>query len=506
MDIKEFIKQYNNLNKDNLYLDEPISIDYLLELFSEYNNDYLALGEISKAYKFAEAQHSIQKRDSGEPYIIHPLSVAIILAHMHADKDTICAGLLHDVIEDTGTTKLNVGMMFNANIAKLVENVSNLELDEFNHVHKMENIAYIRKLITSSGLDLETLIIKLADKLHNMRTLEHKKVTKRRSTALETLELFTPLAYRIGAYNIKNELEDLSLKYINEKYYLVTKDKLNDILEKRKTDICHLYIQLDEILKSFNIQHEIRCSLKNIYGIYKEKNIRLNNLHDLISLQILVDDEEKCYEVLKIINLFFKVHEKENKDFIKNPKANMYRSLHTTIFDNSCNYVQLQIRTLNMDKAANYGFAACWDLSGPFAKQAMSKGIYKNFSKPIHAIDRTCEDNYEFLKQIKNELLMENNIEVYTPTNEAIELPYGATVIDFAYQIHSHIGDSIDYAIINGKNVSAYTQLNDGDKVEIITSAYSNPTEEWFQYSITARAHKKIKEYLRGEKIKVLKK
>lgn len=505
MDVKEFIKQYNCLNIDS-YQNEPVSIDYLLDLFSEYNSDFLALGEIYKAYKFAEALHSDQKRDSGEPYIIHPLSVAIILAHMHADKDTICAGLLHDVIEDTDTTKSNIGMLFNGNIAKLVENVSKLELDEFNNIHKMDNSAYIRKLITSSGLDLETLIIKLADKLHNMRTLDHKKPVKRRSTALETLELFTPLAYRIGSYNIKNELEDLSLKYINEKYYTNTKNKLDEILENRKKDVCHLYVELDEILKSFDINHEIKCSLKNIYGIYKEKNTRLNNLHDLISLQVLVNDIDKCYEVSKIVDSFFRVYEKENKDFIKNPKANMYQSLHKTIYDNSSNYIQLQIRTRNMDKAANYGFAACWDLSGPYAKQDMTKGINKNFSKPIHAIDRMYEDDIEFLKHVKNELLRENNIVVYTPTNEAIELPYGATTIDFAYQIHTDIGNRIDYAIINGEQDILYTQLNDGDVVEIVTSELAYPNDEWLQYIVTTRAYKKINEYLKGEKNKILRK
>ena len=512
MNLKEVYSMYDSLIRGSNNQDNA-SCDYLLELFSGYNEDFHALDEIEKAYNFAHVQHKDQKRDSGEAYIIHPLSVAIILANMHADKDTICAGLLHDVIEDTGTTELNLAMIFNKQIAHYVAGVSNLEETDERR-QKLDDLAYMRKLlITGTQDDLEIILIKLADKLHNMRTLEHKRVEKQISTAKETLELFAPLAGRIGVYQVKNELEDLSLKFIKPNCFNMIKQVLTEELIKRKQNVYKAILDIDLCLNAMEINHTFKCSAKNIYGIYltiedmlpKEnvtiddvrKAINSKNIHDLISVQVLVPDEKNCYEASRLINSYYSVVKEETKDYIKNPKSNMYRSLHTTICDDENKLIQIQIRTPNMDKVADYGFSACWDLSGPYAKTDMKEGIKRNIKKPVHAIDRIYANNEEFLTHIKSEMLQEDNIVVYTPTREAIELPAGATPIDFAYQIHTEIGNNLDYAIINGQKKDIYHKLHDGDVVKAVVSKNTHPNLLWLEHIVTTRAYKKICEYVR---------
>ena len=512
MNLKEVYSMYDSLIKDSNKQDN-VSCDFLLELFSEYNGDFHALDEIEKAYNFAFEQHKEQKRDSGEAYIVHPLSVAIILANMHADKDTICAGLLHDVIEDTGTTELNLAMLFNSQIAHYVAGVSNLE-EKDDVRHKLDDLAYIRKLlITGTQDDLEIILIKLADKLHNMRTLEHKRAEKQVSTAKETLELFAPLAGRIGVYQVKNELEDLSLKFIRSDCYNFIKQVLVEELIKRKQNVYKAIQDIDLCLNAMDIDHKFKCSAKNIYGIYLGiedmlpcENVTINdvrkalnekNIHDLISVQVLVSDVKTCYEADRLINSYYSVVKEETKDYIKNPKSNMYRSLHTTVCDDENKLIQIQIRTPNMDKVADYGFSACWDLSGPYAKTDMKEGIKRNIKKPVHAIDRIYASNEEFLTHIKSEMLQEDNIVVYTPTREAIELPAGATPIDFAYQIHTEIGNNLDYAIINGQKKDVYQQLHDGDVVKAVVSKNTHPNLLWLEHIVTTRAYKKICEYVR---------
>ena len=508
---QEFIFEFNKLFSFDV--EEEVSCAYLLDLFSDYSKDFHALAEIEKAYNFACSLHEGQKRDSGEPYINHPLSVAIILAKMHADKDTIIAGILHDAIEDTYTSKLNISQLFNGFVGTYVDGVSKIVPIE-NIPQKLDNEAYMRKLITGMGEDLEIMLIKLADKLHNMRTLNFKNREKQIETAKETLDLFVPFAERLGVYEVKNELEDLSLKYIDPKCYDMIKEALYEILKKRIYDIKRDVSDITAWLTALDIESSFKFSTKNIYGIYKaiekdipdgdydantiRKIIEEKQIHDLISVQILVKEEKQCYEANQVISSYYKTNKDETKDYIKNPKANMYRSLHTTIYDESGKMLQIQFRTPNMDKVANYGFAALWDLSGPaFAKSDMRDAIKRNISKPVHAIDRIYANNAEFMAHIKEEMLGDRNIVVYTPKHEAIELPYGATPIDFAYQVHTDIGNSLDYAIVNGKVKDRYYQLCDGDIVEAVTSQYTHPTVVWLEHIVTTRAYKKISEFVR---------
>ena len=512
---KNFSEIYDSLIESET--NEQPSLAYLLDLFSEYNNDYHALAEIEKAYLFAKKLHEQSDhpyRESGEPYIVHPLAVAIILAKLHADKDTICAALLHDVIEDTGTTKENIGQLFNINVAKYVDGVSKLEYSEDGTHNKLDNLAYMRKLITESPEDLEIILIKLADKLHNMSTLQYKRMDKQDSTAIETLELFVPLAAGFGVYEIKNKLEDYSLKSLNPNCYHLIDYIVKEELEKRRNTVKETIRDISFCLKSLDIEPSFKCIVKNNYGIYKiieeevkkypyigydalKKIISQHQIHDLISIQVIVADVKKCYEANQVISNYYNIKSEESKDFIKNPKTNMYRSLHTTIYDNSNNLLQIQIKTPDMDKLANCGVAALWDMSGPFAKSDMRKLIKRNIAKPVHSIDRIYDNNEEFMDHIKDEVLGDNKISVLTPDNESFEFQDGATVIDFAYRIHTDIGNHLDYAIVNGMKKDIYYKLHDGDRVEIFTSIYAQPNVLWLEHIATHKAYRKICEFVK---------
>ena len=522
MDIdKKILEMYDSLINDNVEY-EQYSLAYLLDLFSDYNNDYHALDEIEKAYLFAKRLHEQSDhplRESGEPYIIHPLAVAIILAKLHADKDTVCAALLHDVIEDTGTTKENIGQLFNENIARYVDGVSKLEYSVDGTHNKLDNLAYMRKLITESPEDLEIMLIKLADKLHNMSTLNYKSLKKQKTTAKETLELFVPLAAGYGVYQIKNQLENYSLKYIDSPGYHLINYAVRDILIKRKSEVLETLKEINKYLNIYNIDSTAKLSVKNTYDIYKiveedfkkynlvcsdsydaikyvESIIENHNIHDLISIQLIVDSEKKCYETDRIISSYFKVKSDENRDYIKNPKTNMYSSLHTTIYDKTGSLLQFQIKTSEMDKLANFGVAALWDISGPFAKSDMRKIIKRNIAKPVHSIDRIYDSNEEFMNHIKTEVLGDNRISVLTRDDEAFEFQEGATIIDFAYRIHTDCGNHLDYAEVNGERKNIYYKLRDGDKVEVFTSMYAQPNVLWLEHIATHKAYRKICEFV----------
>ena len=505
---------YDPLFKDQIE-EEKYTIDYLLDLVSEYNPSKMALGEIRKAYEFACDQHYGQLRNSGEKYIIHPLTVAIILAQMHADKDTIIAGLHHDLREDTFASPIYLGIKFGQHVDDLVAGLSNCKMVDGQKI-KLDNDDYMRQLITKTEKDIEIMIIKLADKLHNMRTLKYKKPERQVETALETLELFSPLAGIFGIYKIKTELEDLSLMYIKPSYYDAIVEVLKEELFIRRESIYETYVNIDSNLNDLGIDHYIKFSTKNIYGIYKDivhelyksnpsvydvRNIiRKKNIHDLISMQIVVNDEVDCFITNRHIHEKYNVEEIYSKDYIRKPKANMYRSLHTTIYDKGAKFLQIQIRTPEMDKVADYGFAACWDLSGSNAKQTMQDGIKRNYSKAVHAIDRVYVDSAEYLTHFKQEILSENNIEVYTPTHEVINLPLGATVIDFAYRIHSDYGDKLGFAVVNNKYQDIFHVLHDGDTVKLFKAEEDLADESWLDYAVTVRAKKKIGECIKRNK------
>lgn len=480
---------------------EKITFEKFINLIKKYNDDEEDINQIKKAYDYAKDLHEGQFRQSGEPYIIHPLNVAYILAEMHADTDTICAGLLHDTLEDTNITKGEIIEEFNVNVASLVDGVTKISKMNFSSKQD-QNLANTRKIITGITEDVRIIIIKLADRLHNMRTLEYKSEFKQKENSMETMEIFVPLAYYIGAYRIKSELEDISLQYLYPEKY----KKIEDIKSKIELDssscLQEMLQTIKEILNNKDIPNEIKVRTKNIYGIYKrmEEGHKLSDIHDLLSLKIMVDEVSNCYQTLGIIHSQYHPINDKFKDYIYNPKTNMYRSLHTTVFGPEDRLVQTQIRTFDMDKVASFGLTAYWDLSKGDARDTMQydlKNKYQ-FFKSLVEINKVFGDNQEFVRQIKSELFADK-IYVYTTKGDVIELPKGSTPIDFAYKIHTDIGNTMVSAIVNDKVVDADYVLHNKDRVRIITDILSyGPREEWIDKAKTTKAKRKIREFRKG--------
>lgn len=473
-----------------------LTLNDLLDNVKKYNEE--GIKEIERAYYYALALHEGQYRQSGEPYITHPLNVAYILSEIHADTDTICAGLLHDTLEDTEITKEQIAKDFNEEIANLVDGVT--KISKLNFSSKTDqNMANTRKIITSITSDVRIIIIKLADRLHNMRTLDFKTEFKQKENSMETMDIFVPLAYYIGAYRIKSELEDLSLKYLYPEKYKKIEDIKIRIEDESKNCLQEMYLTINNILTDKKIPNEIKIRTKNIYGIYKRLNEghKVSDIHDLLALKIMVSDIANCYQTLGLIHEKYHPINDKFKDYICNPKTNMYRSLHTTVFGPEDRLVQTQIRTFDMDKVASFGLSAYWDIKKGNARDIMQedlKGKYQ-FFKSLVEINQVFADNQEFVRQVKSELFADK-IYVYTTKGDVIELPKGSTAIDFAYKIHSDIGNTMISAVVNDKNVSPDYILKNKDRVRIITDIMSyGPREEWLDKVQTTKAKRKIKEF-----------
>lgn len=470
----------------------------LFENIKEYNEE--ETNNVLKAFQFANELHEDVYRQSGDPYITHPLEVAIILSEMHADKDTICAGLLHDTIEDTDITKEDIAEAFNKDVAKLVDGVT--KISKLNFSNKQEqNVANTRKIITSITNDVRIIIIKLADRLHNMRTLQFKSEFKQKENSMETMDIFVPLAYYIGAYRIKSELEDLSLQYLYPDKYKKLEEVKIKIENESSNCLQEMYENINCILNTINIPHEIKIRTKNIYGIYKrlEQGHKISDIHDLLALKVMVDDIANCYQTLGLIHSQYHPINDKFKDYIYNPKTNMYRSLHTTVFGEDNRLVQTQIRTFDMDKVASFGLTAYWDIEKGNARNVMQEDLKNKyqFFKSLIEINRMFGDNQEFIRQVKNELFTDR-IYVYTTKGEIVELPIGSTAIDFAYKIHSDLGNTMVSAIVNNKAVDPDYVLHNKDRVRIITDIMSyGPREEWIDKVQTTKAKRKIKEFNR---------
>ena len=473
-----------------------ITLEDLLEKLIDYSKEEITL--VKKAYYHAENLHRGQVRQSGEAYITHPLNVAYILGEMHADCDTICAGLLHDTIEDTNITKEDIAHEFNQNIANLVDGVTKLAKMNFSSKQD-QNYANTRKIITGVTEDVRIIIIKLADRLHNMRTLQFKSEFKQKENALETMEIFVPLAYYIGAYRIKSELEDLSLKYLKPDMYKTIEEKKIRIEESSESCLKEMLYKIHGLLNDREIPNEIKVRTKNIYGIYKRLNDghRLSDIHDLLALKIMVDEVENCYRTLGMIHHEYHPINDKFKDYMCNPKTNMYRSLHTTVFGPEDRLVQTQIRTFDMDKVASFGLTAYWDSKKGQARDIMQYELKEKFQffKSLTEINLMFGDNQQFVNQVKTELFSDK-VYVYTTKGDIIELPKGATPIDFAYKIHTDIGNTMVGAYINDESVPVDYVLQNKDRVRIITDELSfGPREEWLEKTQTSLAKRKIKEF-----------
>ena len=475
---------------------DNIILNNLIQKIKEYNPTEEKI--IMKAYEYAYNLHNGQVRQSGEPYIMHPLNVAYILADMHADKDTICAGLLHDTLEDTNITKEDIAHDFNQNIANLVNGVTKISKMNFSSKHA-QNMANTRKIITSITEDVRIIIIKLADRLHNMRTLEFKSEFKQKENALETMEIFVPLAYYIGAYRIKSELEDLSLRYLKPDMYKKIEDRKSRLEEESNKCLQEMLFKIQSLLNDKNIPNEIKVRTKNIYGIYKRLNEgqRLFDIHDLLSLKIMVDEVANCYYVLGMIHQEYHPINDKFKDYICNPKTNMYQSLHTTVFGPDDRLVQTQIRTFDMDKVASFGLTVYWDIKKGNARDEMQKDLKGKFQffKSLTEINSMFGDNQEFVSQVKTELFSDR-IYVYTTKGDIIELPKGSTPIDFAYKLSTDIGNTMVGAFVNDEYVPVNYLLKNKDRVRIITDELSfGPREGWEDIAHTSYAKKMIREF-----------
>ncbi|EOU2041193.1 MAG: bifunctional (p)ppGpp synthetase/guanosine-3',5'-bis(diphosphate) 3'-pyrophosphohydrolase [Clostridium perfringens] len=476
----------------------------LEELISKIkaNGNNVDIDLVKKAYDLAFEAHKEQKRESGEPYIIHPISVAMILADMGMDTNTIVAGLLHDVIEDTDYTYEDISNIFNVEVANLVDGVT--KLGKIKYKSKEEQQAdNVRKMLLAMAKDIRVIIIKLADRLHNMRTLKYMKPEKQKKKAQETLDIFAPLAHRLGISKIKWELEDLCLRYIHpEEYY----DLVNMIAEKRverEKFISLIIEELKENLDKANIDSDIEGRPKHFYSIYRKmvnKHKSIEQIFDLTAIRILVNTVKDCYAVLGIVHTIYKPIPGRFKDYIAMPKPNMYQSLHTTVIGSEGKTFEIQIRTFEMHRTAEYGIAAHWKYKSGVTGTDSKDMTFENkltWLRDILEWQKEAVDATEFMEGFKLDLFSDE-IFVFTPKGVVINLPAGATPIDFAYKIHTDIGNKCVGAKVNGKIVTLDYKLKTGEIVEILTSSSSRgPNIDWLNIANSNQARSKIKQWLR---------
>ena len=476
----------------------------LEELISKIkaNGNNVDIDLVKKAYDLAFEAHKEQKRESGEPYITHPISVAMILADMGMDTNTIVAGLLHDVIEDTDYTYEDISNIFNVEVANLVDGVT--KLGKIKYKSKEEQQAdNVRKMLLAMAKDIRVIIIKLADRLHNMRTLKYMKPEKQKKKAQETLDIFAPLAHRLGISKIKWELEDLCLRYIHpEEYY----DLVNMIAEKRverEKFISRIIKELKENLDKANIDSDIEGRPKHFYSIYRKmvnKHKSIEQIFDLTAIRILVNTVKDCYAVLGIVHTIYKPIPGRFKDYIAMPKPNMYQSLHTTVIGSEGKTFEIQIRTFEMHRTAEYGIAAHWKYKSGINGTDSKDMTFENkltWLRDILEWQKEAVDATEFMEGFKLDLFSDE-IFVFTPKGVVINLPVGATPIDFAYKIHTDIGNKCVGAKVNGKIVTLDYKLKTGEIVEILTSSSSRgPNIDWLNIANSNQARSKIKQWLR---------
>ena len=468
---------------------------------------------IEKAYKVASEAHKDQKRKSGEPYIIHPLYVAIILADLEMDKETIVAGLLHDVLEDTVMTEEQMTEVFGVEVVQLVDGVTKLENIPLSSGSGTESDARLelqaenlRKMFLAMAKDIRVIIIKLADRLHNMRTLKYQKPESQQRIAKETLEVYSPIAQRLGISKIKIELDDLSLKYLEpEAYYdLVSKIALRKSV--RETYIAGIVAEVSRHIKNAGIEAQIDGRVKHFFSIYKKmknQNKTLDQIYDLFAIRIIVDSVKDCYAALGVIHEMYKPIPGRFKDYIAMPKANMYQSLHTTLIGAAGQPFEVQIRTFEMHKAAEYGIAAHWKYKeASDGKKVEGQEEEKlTWLRQILEWQRDTSDNREFMNLLKNDLdLFSDNVYCFTPSGDVKNLPAGSTPIDFAYCIHSAVGNRMVGARVNGKLVTIDYELKNGDRIEIITSQNSKgPSRDWLNIVKSTQAKNKINQWFKNE-------
>ena len=462
---------------------------------------------IEKAYKVASEAHEGQKRKSGEPYIIHPLCVAIILADLELDKETIVAGLLHDAVEDTWMTYEEVEKEFDSEVALLVDGVTKLGQLSYSADKVEVQAENLRKMFLAMAKDIRVILIKLADRLHNMRTLQYMRPEKQQEKARETMDIYAPIAMRLGISKIKVELDDLSLKYLKPDVYYDLVHKVALRKSEREQFVGAIVKEVKKHMDDANIKAQVDGRVKHFFSIYKKmvnQDKTIDQIYDLFAVRILVDTVKDCYAALGVIHEMYKPIPGRFKDYIAMPKPNMYQSLHTTLIGPNGQPFEIQIRTYEMHRTAEYGIAAHWkykessDGKAPVGKSEEEK---LNWLRQILEWQRDMSDNKEFMSLLKNDLdLFADSVYCFTPQGDVKTLPSGSTPVDFAYSVHSAVGNKMVGARVNGKLVPIEYEIKNGDRIEIITSQNSQgPSRDWLKLVKSTQAKNKINQWFKKE-------
>jgi guanosine-3',5'-bis(diphosphate) 3'-pyrophosphohydrolase len=478
-----------------------MEIEQLLDKASGFIKEH-DLKRIKEAYEFAEQAHSGQVRKSGEPYILHPLAVADILVNMQMDSTSIIAALLHDVVEDTTVSLETVNEKFGKTCAMLVDGLTKLEKIKFKSKEEHQNENY-RKMFVAMAQDIRVILIKLADRLHNMRTLKFQSEEAQRRIADETLEIFCPIAHRLGISAIKWEMEDIALRYLNPQQYY----RIVNLMQKKRVEreqyIEDVITNVSEKLSEMGIEPDISGRPKHIYSIYKKmtaRNKQFNEIYDLLALRIIVDNIKDCYATLGIIHTLWKPMPGRFKDYIAMPKSNMYQSLHTTVIGPKGEPLEVQIRTVEMHKTSEYGVAAHWAYKEGSVVPSGSFEDKMSWFREILELENDTEDASEFVESLKMDFFSDL-VFVFTPKGEVIELPAGSVPLDFAYRIHTEIGNRTIGAKVNSRIVPLDYRLKTGDIIEILTSKHSyGPSQDWIKLAQSSHARSKIRQWFKKEK------
>ena len=476
----------------------------LIETIRQYHPSS-DLSDIERAYKVAKEAHEGQFRKSGEPYIIHPLCVAIILAELELDKESIIAGLLHDVVEDTVMTSEDVAREFGDEVALLVDGVTKLTQLNYQHDKIEVQAENLRKMFLAMAKDIRVIMIKLADRLHNMRTMQYRSPAKQVEKSRETMDIYAPIAHRLGISKIKVELDDLSMKYLMP-------DTYNDLVKQvdinrpgREAFIKSIIKEVGMHISNAGIEAEIDGRVKHFFSIYRKmvnQNKTLDQIYDIFAVRIKVDTVKDCYAALGVIHEMYKPIPGRFKDYIAMPKPNMYQSLHTTLIASNGQPFEVQIRTYEMHRIAEYGIAAHWKYKeGKTGESDKSEEAKLSWLRQILEWQRDMSDNKEFLSSIKNDLnLFSDSVYCFTPTGDVKTLPAGSNPIDFAYSIHSAVGNKMVGARVNGKLVNIDYEIKNGDRIEIITSQNSKgPSRDWLSMVKSTQARNKINQWFKQE-------
>ena len=484
------------MNKDN----PKITIEDIINEINYLNDE--DKDNLKDAYEYAKKVHSNQKRLTGDAYIKHLLNVVHILVSLNADIDTLIAGMLHDTINIAGIKEEVIKDKFGSEVAMLVSGVSKINRLKYNGTNETA-IANHRKILVGLTKDVRVIFIKLADRLHNMRTIYMLSDEKKKENAKETLEILTPIAHRLGINKIKSELEDLSLRYLKPDVYFSIVERLNKSKNERNKFVEEMMDDVSNLLNEHRIKHEIKGRAKSIYSIYKklDKGKRFSDIYDLLALRVFVDTIPDCYQAMGLVHSKYRPVPKRFKDYIAMPKNNMYQSLHTTVFGPEGNFFEIQIRTYEMDEIAERGIASHWSYKeqGKNLMKGMEEKL--QFFRSIMEIDENSEEIDTKMEDLKD------TIYVYTPKGDVIELPNGSTPIDFAYRVHSEIGDSMVGAIVNEQIVPLDYVLQDNDVIKINTNKTSTPSKSWLDIVYTSQAKNKIRAYFNKiEKAEYLKK